>query len=154
MTTAKRKKLKEKEKRARERVRKIKAKRVKAKEKAKMVKVKRKAPKHKAVKIKVTRKYLRHKAKSSDIDKIFEQTILEELLGKKINVTGITAAHLAARTKKRNPDAYYKGTKLIGKTEKEKDQHKHRIDRAKKQTADDAADTRKRNAATKRKLGK
>ena len=154
MTTAKRKKLKEKEKRARERVRKIKAKRVKAKEKAKMVKVKRKAPKHKAVKIKVTRKYLRHKAKSSDIDKIFEQTILEELLGKKINVTGITAAYLAARTKKRNPDAYYKGTKLIGITQKEKDQHKQRIDRVRKQAADDAADTRKRNAATKRKLGK
>ena len=147
MITAKRKKLKEKEKRARERVRKIKAKRVKAKEKAKMVKVKRKAPKRKAAKRKVTKKYLRHKAKSSDIDKIFEQVILEEVLGKKINVKGITAAHLAAWTKKRNPDDYYKGTKLIGITQEEKDQHKQRIDRVRKQAAVDAAKARKRNAA-------
>ena len=127
MTTAKRKKLREKEK--------------KSKGKRKKLKVR-------------ERKSSRRVSKPSDLDEIFKQAILEEVLGKKTNVKGITAARLAARTKKRNPDAYYKGTKLIGKTEKEKDQHKHRIDRAKKQAADDAADTRKRNAATKRKLGK
>ena len=167
MITAKRKKLKEKEKRARERVRKIKAKRVKAKEKAKIAKVKRKKLKEKekrarervrkikAKRVKVKRKapkYLRHKSKSSDLDEIFNQAILEELLGKERNVKGITAAILAARTKKRNPHLYYKSTKLIGRTQKEKDQHKQIIDRNKKQAGADAAKTRKRKAAKKGKL--
>ena len=157
MTTAKRKKLREKEKKSKARRMKLREKEKKSKGKRKKLreKEKEKKSKGKRKKLKVReRKSSRRVSKSSDLDEIFEQTILEELLGKKINVTGITAAYLAARTKKRNPDAYYKGTKLIGKTEKEKDQHKQRIDMAKKQTADDAADTRKRNAATKRKLGK
>ena len=125
MTTAKRKKLKEKEKKSKDKRKKLKER---------------------------ERKSSGRVSKYSDIDEIFEQTILEEVLGKKINVKGITAAHLAARTKKRNADDYYKGTKLIGKTQKEKDQHKQRIDRVRKQAAADAAKTRKRKAANKGKL--
>ena len=141
MTTAKRKKLREKEKKS-------KARRKKLREKEKKSKGKRKKLKERE------RKSSGRVSKYSDIDEIFEQVILEEVLGKKINVKGSTAAYLAAWTKKRNPDDYYKGTKLIGKTEKEKDQHKQRIDRVRKQAADDAAKARKRNAATKGKLGK
>ena len=134
MTTAKRKKLREKEKKS-------KARRKKMREKEKKSKGKRKKLKERE------RKSSRRVSKSNDVDEIFKQVILEEVLGKKINVKGITAAHLAAWTKKRNPDDYYKGTKLIGRTQKEKDQHKQRIDRVKKQAADDAAKTRKRNTA-------
>ena len=138
MTTAKRKKLKEKEKRARERVRKIKAKGVKAKEKAKIAKVKRKAPKRKSAKRKAPKrkaakrkapKYLRHKAKSSYLDDVLKQRTLEKI---------------------EEPDKgkIYKNEKLVYGTQEEKDQ----IDRNRKQAADDAAETRKRNAAKKGKL--
>ena len=143
MITAKRKKLKEKEKRARERVRKIKAKRVKAKEKAKKVRVRRKELRKKARRIRIqigrdrkqagrraVKKYRLHKDESSYLDGVLKQRALEKILGN-------------------DKGKIYKNEKLKYGTQEEKDQ----IDRNRKQAADDAADTRKRNAAKKGKLG-